>query len=68
MWMRKLKRWLIDRVLPVWAREQLLKEIDRLKDENERLRQVVALKDEYIDGMKWCVRALRRAVVEEGKR
>ena len=68
MWMRKLKRWLIDRVLPVWAREQLLKEIDRLKDENERLRQVVALKEEYIDGMKWCGRALRRVVVEEGKR
>lgn len=66
--MRKLKRWLIDRVLPVWAREQLLKEIDRLKDENERLRQVVALKEEYIDGLKWGVRQQRRVVVEEGKR
>lgn len=66
--MRRLKRWLIDRVLPVWAREQLLKEIDRLKDENERLRQVVALKEEYIDGLKWGVRQQRRAVVEEGKR
>ena len=67
-WMRRSKRWLIDRVLPVWAREELLRQIRELEKENERLRNVVALKQEYIDGLKWGVRAQRKAVVEEGKR
>lgn len=68
MRMKRLKRWSIDRILPVWAREELLRQIRELEDENERLRQAVAQKDEYIDGMKWVVRALRKVVVEEGKR
>lgn len=66
--MKKLKRWLIDRVLPVWAREELLGRIRELEEENERLRQVVARRDEYIGGMKWVVRQQRRAAGEEGKR
>ena len=66
--MKKLKRWLIDRILPVWAREELLRQIRELEEENERLRHVVAMKDEYIGGMKWVVRQQRRAVNEEGKR
>lgn len=68
MRMKKLKRWLIDRVLPVWAREELLGRIRELEEENERLRQVVARRDEYIGGMKWVVRQQRRAAGEEGKR
>lgn len=68
MRMKRLKRWLIDRILPVWAREGLLRQIRELEEDNERLRHEVALKDEYIGGMKWVVRTLRRAVVEEGKR
>ncbi len=66
--MEKVKRWLVDRVLPVWAREELLGRIRELEEENERLRQVVARKDEYIGGMKWVVRQQRRAAGEEGKR
>ena len=66
--MKKLKRWLIDRILPVWAREELLRQIRELEEENERLRQVVARRDEYIGGMKWVVRQQRRAAGEEGKR
>lgn len=66
--MKRLKRWLSERVLPVWARQELLRQIRSLEEENERLRSVVALKEEYIDGLKWGVRALRRVVVEEGKK
>jgi hypothetical protein len=66
--MEKVKRWLVDRVLPVWAREELLGRIRELEEENERLRQVVARRDEYIGGMKWVVRQQRRAAGEEGKR
>lgn len=66
--MRKIKKWLIDRILPVWAREELLRQIRALEEENERLRQVVALRDGYIDGLKWGVKQQRKVVIEEGKR
>jgi cell division septum initiation protein DivIVA len=65
--MRKFKRWLIQRILPVWAREELLKEIEQLREENERLRQKVALRDEYIDGLRDGIRHQRRIVVNAGE-
>lgn len=65
--MKRLKRWLIDRILPVWARDQLLKEIGQLRQENERLRQVVALRDEYIDGLRDGMKAQRRIVINAGE-
>lgn len=66
--MKRWKRWAIDKILPVWAREELLRQIRALEEENERLRHVVALKDEYIDGLKWGVKQQRKVVIEEGKR
>ena len=66
--MKRLKRWLIDRILPVWAREELLRQIRNLEKENEQLRHAVDLRDEYIDGLKWGVKAQRKVVIEEGKR
>lgn len=67
VFVRKVWVWLSRRVLPVWAREALLGQIRELEEENRRLRQEVALKEEYIHGLKWGVRAQRRAVAEEGK-
>lgn len=64
---RKLKRWLIDRILPVWAREELLRQIRELEEENERLRQVVALRDMYIDGLLAGAKAQRRIVINAGE-
>ena len=65
--MKKLKRWLIDRILPVWAREELLRQIRDLEEENERLRQVVALRDMYIDGLLAGAKAQRRIVINAGE-
>ena len=65
--MKKLKRWLIDRILPVWAREELLRQIRDLEDENERLRQVVALRDMYIDGLLAGAKVQRRSVNNAGE-
>ena len=65
--MKKLKRWLIDRILPVWAREELLRQIRDLEYENERLRQVVALRDMYIDGLLAGAKAQRRIVINAGE-
>lgn len=55
--MNRLKRWLVERVLPVYAREELIKE-------NERLRERVVGLEAYIDGLHWGIRAQRRIVID----
>ena len=61
--MKKIKRWLIDRILPVWARESLLTEIEDLKKQNTELRHHLALRNEYISGLECGIRAQRRIVI-----
>lgn len=60
---KKFKRWLIDRILPVWARAELLADIERLKKQNEELRHELALRNEYISGLESGIRAQRRIVI-----
>lgn len=60
---KKFKRWLIDRILPVWARAELLADIERLKKQNEELRHELALRNEYISGLEIGIRAQRRIVI-----
>lgn len=55
--MSKLKSWLIERVLPVYARAELVAE-------NERLHKQVARLEAYIDGLQWGVRAQRKIVID----
>lgn len=55
--MSKLKSWLIEQVLPVYARAELVAE-------NERLRAQVARLEAYIDGLQWGVRAQRKIVID----
>lgn len=61
--MRKLKRWLIERILPVWAREELMGEIVKLQKQNEALRHELALRNEYISGFECGIRTQRRIVI-----
>ena len=60
---KKLKRWLIERVLPVHARESLLKEVERLECENAELRAEISRQNAYISGLESGVRAMRRIVI-----
>ncbi len=61
--MKKIKLWIINRVLPVWARQELLNENERL------LRKVAAqelkLKEQaaYIDGLEAGIRSQRKIVI-----
>lgn len=60
---KKIKHWLIERILPVWARAELLADIERLQKRNEELQHELALRDEYIDGLENGIRAQRRIVI-----
>ena len=60
---KRIKRWLIERILPVWAREELLTQIECLKKQNEALRHELALRNEYINGLECGIRAQRRIVI-----
>lgn len=66
--MKKIKEWLINRFLPMWAKETVLAdnrrlkhEVERLETENDRLRA-------YVDGMNAGTRGLRRIIINAGTR
>lgn len=61
--MKKIKYWLFERILPVWARAELEKENARLQAEVADLRTQLRLKDEYIDGLTDGIRAQRRIII-----
>ena len=61
--MRKIKLWIINSVLPVWARQEL-------QNENARLLRKVAEQDmklkeqaAYIDGLEAGIRSQRKIVI-----
>lgn len=65
--MKKIKHWLIERILPVWARAELVAENERLRKEVEGLNIRLRLKDEYISGLEAGIRAQRRIVINTGE-
>lgn len=58
--MKRLKNWLICRVLPIWAREELLAQIKRLEGENARLQGELQRQRAYIAGLETGMRLSRR--------
>lgn len=46
-----MKKWLLERFLPMWAKETVQKENRRLKEENEALSQKLREKEAYIKGI-----------------
>lgn len=65
--MKKIKRWLIERILPVWAREQLLAEIRRLEEKNRQLREENIQLGSYIDGLETGIKSQRRIIINTGE-
>ena len=61
--MNRFKKWLVERILPVWAREAMLSEIDKLNKQVDDLRKEIMRKDAYIDGLENGIRSQRRIVI-----
>lgn len=65
--MKKFKRWLIDHFLPVYLKEEALKENDRLRvkiqEQENHLRELNA----YIEGLEYGLRNQRRIVINNGE-
>ena len=64
---RKIKRWLIDHFLPMWAKETVLAVNKHLQRQVAELEQKIQLKDAYIAGLETGIRAQRRIVIHNGE-
>lgn len=58
-----MRKWLIDRFLPMWAKQTVLAQNRRLQQENEELKQKVRQMDAYIQGVQAGIRAGKRITI-----
>lgn len=65
--MRKIKHWLIENVVPIWAKKDLLKEIARLEKINQEQEIHIKQLDAYIEGLEYGLRNQRRIVINNGE-
>lgn len=61
--MKKIKRWLTERFLPVYLKEELMKENEKLKEKNRELRVRLKELNAYADGLEFGLRSQRRLVI-----
>ena len=65
--MTKIKQWLINRFLPAWAKETLLKEYEKLLRENAALKAKIKEQNAYIDGLESGIKSQRRIIINTGE-
>lgn len=61
-----MKKWLIDRFLPMWAKETVLSENRRLKRELRLAEQEKKEMQAYIQGLENGIRAGKRIIIRSG--
>ena len=64
--MRKLRTWLLERLLPAWAKDSVYRENMELLTWLERQEQEIQRLNAYIDGLETGLRAVRRVVIQTG--
>lgn len=64
---KRIKQWLINRFLPAWAKETLLREYEKLLRENLALKAKINEQDAYIDGLEAGIRNQRRIIINTGE-
>lgn len=65
--MKRFKRWLIDHFLPVYLREELMKENEQLRAKIQEQAVYIKQLDAYIDGLEYGIRNQRRIVINNGE-
>lgn len=61
--LKRIKNWFLNRFLPMWAKETVLKDNRKLSQEVEDLRNELAQKNAYINGLVAGTKSLRRIVI-----
>lgn len=61
-----MKRWLIDRFLPMWAKETVLTDNRRMRRQIRLLEQENKEMKAYIQGMESSLRAVKRIAIYNG--
>lgn len=61
-----MKKWLLERFLPMWAKETVLSDNRSLKRQNRKLRQENEQLLSYIRGLETGIRAVKRITVNAG--
>lgn len=66
--MKRLRKWLLERFLPAWAKDSVYRENKELLARLERQEQEIRELNAYIDGLEAGLRSMRRVVIQNGVR
>lgn len=64
---KKIKDWIITRFLPVVAREMLVADNERLREEVCRCHEEIGQLKSYIGGLETGIKAQRRIIINTGE-
>lgn len=64
---QKWKKWLINRYLPLWARQEMQEEIHSLKREKAALERRIDHLTAYINGLETGIRHQRKICIYTGE-
>lgn len=62
-----MKHWLLDRFLPMWAKETVLRDNRLLERENRQLQQKIDELEAYVAGVQTGLRAIKRIRIVNGR-
>ena len=62
-----MKKWFLERFLPMWAKETVYADNRKLLKDNRRLTQCIKEQDAYIRGLETGLRSMRKIVVHTGE-
>lgn len=65
--MKKIRQWMTRRFLPVYLKEALLKENERLLGELREKEIHIRELNAYIEGLEFALRAQRKLVIRSGE-
>lgn len=65
--MKRIKKWFLDRFLPMWAKETVLADNRNLQRQLVALEQKLEQKEAYIAGLETGLRVQRRIIIHNGE-